>query len=637
LRPGDVRRDEEAPKTFRSPRAATPSGDPERRLRAILESATDYAIVATDGEGRVTEWSAGAEAIFGWEKAEMLGHTLERTLPPEERVAHPYRRELETALLSGNGHTAGWRMRKDGGRFWATCRITPLRGEEGGFEGFLKVVRDETEALRHDQERQRFEAELRAAEGQLRVALDAGRMAVWNYDLETDAVNRSPELYRVLGFDPDGPPPTQEQIQSGYEPGVRESLFAIGREALATEERRFQAEFQYRRPDGTVLWLLLRAEILVCPKRGPTQVVGVLVDITERKHAEDALAEALRTTDEILESIGDAFYALDSDLRFAYVNGRAATLWRKQAADLIGRAFAEVFPDAVGSPQWAMLQEVKRSRIPQRVEAVSPITHTWLDLNIYPAPQGGVSVYFRDITERKHAEAQMRLLVNELNHRVKNTLAVVQSIATQTFRDENGDEAVKSFTGRLIALAKAHDLLTREHWEGAGLKKIIERVVKSVSCPDERCRLTGDDVRLPPSLALAVSMAVHELATNAIKYGALSDDAGAVDIEWRVTPGPQGERVHIEWRESGGPPVRPPTRKGFGTRLLERALAHENGGRAELDYAPEGLRCVMEALLSQPAMTDPAAMKQSATAASAGPAQTAGVTVGHQDVEPPAA
>jgi PAS domain S-box-containing protein len=627
LRPGDAfrfgqDRPKRVPQPPPLPTPAAGTGAPD--LRAILESATDYAIIATDSVGRVTEWSLGAEAMFGWTKAEMLGQPIDRALPEDQRAQGPRWRALEEALARGDGHVEGWRLRKSGERFWASARITPLRGPDGAFAGFVKVVRDETEARRLDEERRLMEAELRAAEARLQVAIEAGRMGVWDYDLVEDRLNASAELYRLLGFDGDAAP-SFEAVAAGYEPGARERLFAVGREALAAGERRFQAELQYRRPDGEILWLLLRGEIQILPGADPRQVIGVLVDITDRKHAEDSLAAAMRHTDEILESIGDAFYALDGNLRFTYVNGRAAALWRKDAHDLIGRAFADVFPDAIGSAQWNTLEEVRRTREPRRFEAVSPITHTWLDVSVYPATQQGVSVYFRDISERKKAEAQTRLLVNELNHRVKNTLAVVQSIAAQTFREESGEEAEKSFTGRLVALAKAHDVLTREHWEGASVKEIVGRVVSSVSCPTERCRLTGDDVRLPPSLALAVSMAVHELATNAIKYGALSNEAGRVDIEWRVEPNGRGRHLRLEWRERNGPPVTAPTRKGFGTRLLERALAHEEGGRADLVYAPDGVRCIIEASLAWPdgAGQNPAKTAEGATTVPAPDASTA--------------
>ena len=180
-----------------------------------------------------------------------------------------------------------------------------------------------------------------------------------------------------------------------------------------------------------------------------------------------------------------------------------------------------------------------------------------------------------DITERKRGEEQRKLLVNELNHRVKNTLAVVQSIASQTLRSATSlPEAGRSLASRLVSLAKAHDILTQENWSGADLKDLIAASLTPHAGLD-RFQLSGDSVWLPPTLALSLAMALHELTTNAIKYGALSTGRGTVSISWTTSSQAEGRRLRIEWREQGGPPVAPAERKGFGTRMLERILDPE--------------------------------------------------------------
>ena len=175
-----------------------------------------------------------------------------------------------------------------------------------------------------------------------------------------------------------------------------------------------------------------------------------------------------------------------------------------------------------------------------------------------------------DITERKRGEEQRKLLVNELNHRVKNTLAVVQSIASQTMRTATDlHEAGTSLSGRLFSLAKAHDILTQENWSGADLGGIVS---SSVSAQGDlgRVELSGPLIRLPPNLALSLALVVHELTTNAIKYGALSNDSGRVSVAWTLDAGPNMHHIRLEWREIGGPQVVAPARKGFGTRMFER-------------------------------------------------------------------
>ncbi|HEX8666503.1 MAG TPA: HWE histidine kinase domain-containing protein [Beijerinckiaceae bacterium] len=207
---------------------------------------------------------------------------------------------------------------------------------------------------------------------------------------------------------------------------------------------------------------------------------------------------------------------------------------------------------------------------------------------------GAVSVSL-DITERERAEEQRRLLVHELNHRVKNTLATVQAIAVQTLRGAaSTTEASEALTDRLMALAKAHDALTRESWEGAELHEIVEAAT-SPHGGRNRFDVEGPSVWLSPALSLSLALSLHELATNAAKYGALSTAGGLVAITWEVVD-PRGDaRLRLRWIERGGPSVRPPTRRGFGSRLIERSLAAEDGGSATIGYPPEGVVCVMEA------------------------------------------
>jgi PAS domain S-box-containing protein len=201
------------------------------------------------------------------------------------------------------------------------------------------------------------------------------------------------------------------------------------------------------------------------------------------------------------------------------------------------------------------------------------------------------------VLERRRSEEHLRLLVNELNHRVKNTLAIVQSIAVQTFRGEGAEGQRRAFESRLAALAAAHDLLTTENWEFASLRQVIEKAGLGCGAPASRLAVVGPEVKVQPRTAVSIAMAVHELCTNAVKYGALSNDVGRVTVEWRVADSGGGSRLHLHWRELGGPPVTPPDRRGFGTRMIERALAAELGGSADIEFLPDGISCTVEAPL----------------------------------------
>ena len=205
------------------------------------------------------------------------------------------------------------------------------------------------------------------------------------------------------------------------------------------------------------------------------------------------------------------------------------------------------------------------------------------------------------------AEAHRSLLIDELNHRVKNTLAVVQSIAARTFADVPVTSVARqAFEARLVALAGAHNVLSDQHWESASLHEILAAVLRPYMPRDrDRFALDGPDLRLAPQTAIAVAMAVHELATNAAKYGALSNSSGRVLIAWSMAGPPQRPHFSLTWREAGGPPVRPPTRRGFGTTLIERGFAGESGGSAVLQYEPAGLVCRIDIPLAASAPPDP--------------------------------
>jgi two-component sensor histidine kinase len=204
-----------------------------------------------------------------------------------------------------------------------------------------------------------------------------------------------------------------------------------------------------------------------------------------------------------------------------------------------------------------------------------------------------MGVVFRDVTDRRSAEEHRELLINELNHRVKNTLAMVQSIAAQTFRST--DAGLRAdFEQRLLTLSSVHSLLTDESWDGAELHAVLRASLRP-HLVDGRNRITleGPDFRLRPKTAVALSMALHELGTNALKYGALSADAGRVALRWTTDDG----RFRLRWQEDGGPAVTPPGRTGFGSRMIEQGLSAEFDGEASIDYRPAGVVCTIDAPL----------------------------------------
>lgn len=354
---------------------------------------------------------------------------------------------------------------------------------------------------------------------------------------------------------------------------------------LAMEDRTATSfeTFSRMRPERTV-------ELRITPQRDGGIAVCI-TDVTERRQAQEGLRVALARSDEVLESISDAFYAVDGDWRFTYVNRVAEQWWGRSRDSLIGKVIWDEFPTAVGSPPQKAHFQAAETREVVRLEAFSPVLQRWVDMSLFPSGSG-LSVYFRDITERKEAEERQRLLVNELNHRVKNTLATVQSIAAQSLNGHDAGDVHQRFIGRLMALAKANDVLLERDWRGATLHTIARLVASPHAGEGDAGRfvIDGPEVELSPKAATALALGLHELATNAAKYGALSSPTGRVALSWTG-----GDEFRLTWRESGGPAVAEPDRVGFGTRLLMRGLAYELKAEVKIDFRPDGLVCEVTA------------------------------------------
>ena len=291
-----------------------------------------------------------------------------------------------------------------------------------------------------------------------------------------------------------------------------------------------------------------------------------------------------------------------SDLTFTLANDAYQQLIGHR--EVMGRPIDQALPEVRGQGFVNLLENVMASREPFIGRSASvvlqrtpegPPEERFVDFIYQPilGPDGeaaGVFVEGSDVTDRVRAEQQQKLLLDELNHRVKNTLATVQSIAAQTLRT-SPDPATfnQAFESRLLALSSTHDLLTASSWRGADLRDILLAEFRPHGT--ERYRLEGPDLGLSPARALALGLLFHELATNAAKYGALSSPEGCVKVTWGLEDAGGEDRLVITWTEEKGPKVGPPTRKGFGSRLIERSLKGELGGEATLDYRQDGLHC----------------------------------------------
>ncbi|WP_236841918.1 HWE histidine kinase domain-containing protein [Bosea sp. PAMC 26642] len=227
----------------------------------------------------------------------------------------------------------------------------------------------------------------------------------------------------------------------------------------------------------------------------------------------------------------------------------------------------------------------------------------WADLFVSPVHDEAGKVVqhftsFVDLTRHKLEQDRSRMMIDELNHRVKNTLSTVQSIVTEALRRPALFDTIKESIGsRIFALSRSHDLLSDESWDGTGLHDLLDAALEPFGVANgrkERFLITGENVRVSPKATLALGIAFHELATNAVKYGAFSNEAGSIGVSWSIVSKTGGDRLVIRWLEKDGPPVSQPIRKGFGSKVLTRGLAHELEGSVDLDYRAAGVACMID-------------------------------------------
>lgn len=335
-------------------------------------------------------------------------------------------------------------------------------------------------------------------------------------------------------------------------------------------------------------------------------VVVTFIDITDRKHDADVINDARIYSETIVQTVQHPLLVLDSSLRVQTANKAFRELFAVFEEEPKGRLIFELGTGEWNNPPLRALldnvlsidKELHNFEIEQDFHLTGRRSMVLTASRL--KQEGGrddlILIAIEDITERKRFEEHREVLVGELNHRIKNVMATVQAIASQTLSTAGSmEEAKETFGSRLVALGKSHDLLTRENWAGADLGDIVSDTVEPHAVGPDRFRIEGPHLRLEPSAALSIAMALHELATNAAKYGALTTDEGQVHINWQLAGDGKDRRLALQWRESGGPPVNPPTRKGFGSRMVQKVLAGELGAKVRVAYEPSGVVCTMHA------------------------------------------
>lgn len=349
---------------------------------------------------------------------------------------------------------------------------------------------------------------------------------------------------------------------------------------------------------GDPVPILLNAATHPADTGDDSRFVFTIFDATERSMYEGNLREARKNAEElaaIVRSAQVAIFRIDAAGHVKHWNASAAQMFGFDVQSAKCAPITELIA-LTTADDWLTpnLQQLAASDKPHYFDAETRQgLHLTVSLaRIFDSGTGSrdteYSLLMRDITPRVQAERQLQIALQELNHRVKNNLAVVSGIARQTFRSPESKDETARFMARLQSLSQAHDLLVTNRWQSADLRDLAQLTAQN-SGIEARFHIDGPKVELPPQSVAMLALALFELMTNAIKYGSLSQDGGVVHLTWRIEKSPEGPQFHLSWREEGGPPVVQPAQKaGFGSQLINRLVTAELGGTAELTFGETG-------------------------------------------------
>jgi PAS domain S-box-containing protein len=578
------------------PLASGKAMDVQARLAAIVDSSFD-AILSKDLNGTLTSWNRAAERLYGYSAAEAVGGHISLIVPPERQA------ELEGILARiGRGqHVEPFetvRVRKDGTRLDIFLTVSPIKDAEGRVVGASAIARDITQ-------RKRAQEELHRNREQLRDFLENATVGLHWVGPDGTILWANKAEIEMLGY-------AEEEYV-----GRNIAEFHVDRDTICDildRLSRNQALLNYgarlRAKDGSLRHVLISSNVY----RENGEFVHTRCftrDVTDLKRAEMGLRDSEARFRAVVETATAGIVTIEETGVITFVNPAVEAIFGYRRDELIGRNVRMLMPPEHKERHDGYLSnylqtgEAKIIGIGREVSGVRKDgTSVPLFLGVSEFSVGGQRAFagiLRDISEAKAAERQRELLIRELDHRVKNTLAVVHSVCQQTLRScECLEEFSEVFGSRLQAIAKTHALLAANNWSRTELGELVETILGPYHDCGGLILQPGGPTLLKPPAALHIGMALNELMTNSAKYGSLSVPGGRVCLGWQVNG---RNELALSWSELGGPPVATPAERGFGTTLIEKGTALQFGGRARIDFEAAGLTC--EIVLPSSVLAEP--------------------------------
>lgn len=564
----------------------------------LAQEAGKVAAYTVDLVAGSVEWSPSTAALYGF--AADVEATIERWLS----VIHPADREQVNAVVAAaleQGVDVDQRfriVRPDGRTLWIQDRGRIILCPEGRPTRLVGINVDVSELVE-------LEQRTLVSEERLRLAMKAEQIACWDWDPVSGSVFWDDNLKRQRGFAPDFAGSFEafwELIHDADKPLVRQVLD----DALAGV-RDYELEFRMRRADGSLRWCHTRAVVVRNALGEPIRVVGVDADITERKAREAALRENDRFLQSVLDASTDCIKVIELDGTLSYMNRNGQCIMEvSDVSRLLGQPWANLWP-AEGAARVREAKDKAAAGEASRFEAFCPTakgTPKWWDVSVSPIrdeagePCRIVSIS-RDITDQRIAAEQLELFNAELHHRIKNTLATVQAMARASLRSAPDFTAFeREFSQRLTALAATYGLLSTSS-AAASLHQLIRNELVPYDTDVQQVRVEGPELVLPAAQAVAMGMMLHELTTNACKYGCLCAPGGELDVRWRVEQAAGTPLLLLDWTERHERPFTVPEHSGFGSKLIDR-LMRQHGGSADRDWSSGGLRLRLALPLARP-------------------------------------